>query len=150
MVKKGHRHQCWSHPMFHLNLIIFQIKGEYQFNYPELALLLVEDQEWGKVTYPWRGASYAIFITGMLSQFIHKESALMLMFALTLTLWRECTDFNCNIRTKRLDWLKSVNVDAFQMTAPYLELFWHETEYFQFMVKYSSGWTKLHLLPENM
>ena len=46
--------------MFHLNLIIFQIKGEYQFNYPELALLLVEDQEWGKVIYSWRGASYAV------------------------------------------------------------------------------------------
>ena len=40
------------------HLIVFQIEGEYQLNYPEHALLLVEEQEWGRVIHHSRRAIF--------------------------------------------------------------------------------------------
>ena len=38
-----------------LNLIVFQIKGEYQFTYLELHYVLVEDLKRGKMIYNDKG-----------------------------------------------------------------------------------------------
>ena len=42
-----------------LNLIVCQIKGEYQVTYLEHALCISGGSKEGKMIYQWRGASYA-------------------------------------------------------------------------------------------